>query len=128
MSPSKNMKKIFTFILSLFTLLNSEASWYPQFQYGIMPCMVGITLYDASGSLVFTFNPAIPPYPPPTSCQNINPPSYAIFNITGVTPFRVDLASSAVVNLPCLGGLNHIFTFTQSTPGPHCDTTYYINY
>lgn len=51
------MKKIFTFILSLFTLLNSEASWYPQFQYGIMPCMVGITLYDASGSLVFTFNP-----------------------------------------------------------------------
>jgi hypothetical protein len=67
------MKKIFTFILGLFTLLNSEASWYPQFQYGIMPCMVGITLYDASGSLVFTFNPAIPPYPPPTSCQNINP-------------------------------------------------------
>lgn len=122
------MKKITTFLLSLCLLITSQASWYPQFQYGIMPCMVGITLYDVSGNVVYIFNPAVPPYPPPTECQFNNPTACAIFNVTGVTPFRVDLSSSAVVNLPRLGGFNHIFTFVQGTPGPHCDTTFHISY
>lgn len=122
------MKKLFAFFLSTSIFLNSNATWAPQFQYGIMQCMVGVSLYDASGVLVYTFNPAIPPYPPMTPCQTSNPPAYAIFNVTGNPPFRVNLGSSALVNLSCLGGLNHIFTMTVGTPGPVCDTTYYISY
>lgn len=121
------MKKILSiFIMASF--LNLHATWQPIFQYGIAPCQLNIYLLDASGNVVYTYINAQTPIPGPIGCNSLTPPNCAIFNITGGPNFRVNLNSSALVSLPCLGGLNHTFSFSMGTAGPICDSSYYVNY
>lgn len=121
------MKKILS-LLMMAGIFNLQAHWQPIFQYGIAPCQLNIFLFDASGNLVYTYLNAQTPLPGPFGCSSSTPPNYAIFNVTGGPTFRVNLNSSATVSLPCLGGLTHTFSFSMGTPGPICDTSYYVNY
>ncbi len=123
----KNSFKKIVAILSMIGVLNANATWIPQFQYGISPCMLSIIIYDSSSNILYSVSPATPPYPILT-CSTGNSPHHVVFNISGGPNFSVDVDSSRTVSLPCLGGANHTFTVSMSPGGGSCDTTYYINY
>ncbi len=120
------MKKALT-LLIMFCVSQLNANWEIVYQYGSMPCIINVTIYDTNGNVLFSYNPAPPPYPPIT-CFNSNSPAYAIFSSPGISSFRVDVDSVKTVSLPCLGGVNQTFTFSRTTPGSMCDTVYFLNY
>ncbi len=109
-------------------VLNANATWVPQFQYGIMPCALNIRVLDSSGFILYNYTMANIPSPTPIPCQTKATPVKVEFIISGGPTFSVDVDSSRTVSLPCLGGANHTFTVSMSPGGGSCDTTYYINY
>ncbi len=115
-------------MISMIGVLNANATWVPQFQYGIMPCNLTINILDSSGNNLFPVPNAQNPPSTPIACQIKAKPARVEFIILGGPTFNVEIDSSYTVSLPCLGGVNHTFTVSMSPSGATCDTTYYINY
>ncbi len=119
------MKKYIA-LLIMTGVFNVNANWEISFQYGSIPCQLAVSIFDAFGNPITSF--LTPPQGTNLNCRNANPPAYAVITILGMAPITIDVDSTTVVSLPCLGGANYTFNFSKSTSSGSCDTTYYLNY